>query len=85
MSSQTTLSVLAMVLSIIVAGWFSVRTTRISHQLGEERERRKQQAFGYDLQEIDLSEIGSMAPLDDGPQSRGTGSTSAEAPSNSAP
>lgn len=43
MSNQTTLAVLAMVLSIVsvvVSGLFSLRTTKISHDLEDQRERR---------------------------------------------
>jgi hypothetical protein len=46
MSSQTTLAVAAMVLSVlsvIVSGWFSARTVRLSHALEEERDRQQAQ------------------------------------------
>ena len=46
MSNQTTLAVLAMILSVasvVVSGLFSVRTARISHDLEDERERRQEE------------------------------------------
>ena len=43
---QNTLAIAAMVLSVasvVVSGWFSARTVRLSHELDEERERRIEQ------------------------------------------
>jgi hypothetical protein len=45
MDSQTTLALLAMVISVgsvVLSGLFSVRTARLSHQMAEEHERRQQ-------------------------------------------
>ncbi len=44
MDSQTTIAVLAMVfsvVSVVLAGWFSLRAARISHELEADRERRQ--------------------------------------------
>lgn len=46
MDSQTTLAVFAMVISVIsvvLSGWFSLRSARISHELEIERERRHEE------------------------------------------
>lgn len=46
MDSQTTLAVFAMVISVIsvvLSGWFSLRSARISHDLELERERRHEE------------------------------------------
>lgn len=46
MDSQTTLAVLAMVISVasvVLSGLFSVRTARLGHRMAEERERRQQE------------------------------------------
>ena len=46
MESQTTIAVLAMVfsvVSVVLAGWFSLRAARISHELEADRERRQEE------------------------------------------
>ncbi|MCW2758235.1 MAG: hypothetical protein JWO46_1981 [Nocardioidaceae bacterium] len=51
MDSQFTLSMLAMVISVasvVLSGYFSVRTQRLSHELEEEREARRQEQSAID-------------------------------------